>query len=296
MKTKVGFIGLGNLGTPIAQNLIEAGYHLQVYNRTSSKLDQLDQDSITRCASPAESAEGAAFIVTVLSDDNAVREITTKDDGILKTLPEGAIHISLSTILPETAKELDALHRDAGSYYLTSPVFGRPEAAAAKKLWVCVSGSEDIKAAAKSLLESTSQGIIDFGEEAGAANVVKLAGNFMIQASMEMMAEAYTLAEKYKVDRTKVADFFGSTLFNSPIFKNYGKMIAEKDYTQVGFTTQLGYKDARLIFNMSQLSQTPMPFITVVHNRLLSALAKGWNERDWSEAISRGVTDDAGLG
>ncbi len=182
-----------------------------------------------------------------------------------------------------------------GCHYLTSPVFGRPEAAAAKKLWVCVSGPDKIKAAARPLLESTSQGIIDFGEEAGAANVVKLAGNFMIQASMEMMAEAYTLAEKYKVDRTKVADFFGSTLFNAPIFKTYGKMIAEKDYSQIGFTAQLGYKDARLVHSMAQQSQTPMPFVSVVHNRLLSALAKGWNGRDWAEAISRGVTDDAGI-
>ncbi len=295
MKTKVGFIGLGNLGTPIAQNLIEAGYHLQVYNRTSSKLDDLDQNSITRCSSPAESANGVAFIVTVLSDDKAVMEILTNENGILKTLPEGAVHISVSTILPETAKELDALHRAAGNHYLTSPVFGRPEAAAAKKLWVCLSGPEEIKEAARPLLESTSQGIIDFGEEAGAANVVKLAGNFMIQASMEMMAEAYTLAEKYQVDRTKVADFFGSTLFNSPIFKTYGKMIAEKDYSQVGFTAQLGYKDAKLVFSMSQQSQTPMPFISAIHNRLLSALAKGWNQRDWVEAISRGVTDDAGV-
>lgn len=295
MQTKIGFIGLGNLGRPIAKNLIEAGYHLQVYNRTASKADELDRNSISPCASPAEAAMDVNFIVTVLSDDAAVKDIVTKQDGILKTLAKESIHISVSTILPETAKELDLLHREAGNHYLTSTVFGRPEAAAAKKLWVCISGPDGVKAAAKPLLESTSQGIIDFGEEAGAANVVKLAGNFMIQASMEIMAEAYTLAEKYGIDRTQVADFFGSTLFNSPIFKNYGKMIAEKDYSQVGFTAQLGYKDARLVFNLSQQSQTPMPFAAVLHNRLLSALAKGRNGRDWVEAISRGVTDDAGL-
>lgn len=295
MKTRVGFIGLGNLGTPIAQNLIEAGYHLQVYNRTASKIDKLDPSSVSRCSSPAEAAVGVDFILTVLSDDSIVRELTTQEDGILKTLGKEAIHISISTILPETAQELYTLHREAGNFYLTSPVFGRPEAAAAKKLWVCLSGPDKAKAAAKPLLESTSQGIIDFGEEAGAANVVKLAGNFMIQASMEMMAEAYTLAEKYGLDRGKVADFFSTTLFNAPIFKTYGKMITEKDYTQVGFTAQLGYKDARLAMNLSQQSETPMPFLTVVQNRLLSALAKGWNKHDWAEAISRGVSDDAGI-
>lgn len=295
MQVKAGFIGLGNLGTPIAKNLLEAGCHLQVYNRTASKIDELDTQSVTRCATPAEAARDVQFIFTVLPDDQTVQDMVTGEDGILKTLPKEAVHVSISTILPETAKKLDALHRAAGSHYLTAPVFGRPEAAAAKKLWICVSGPAEVKEAARPLLEMLSQGIIDFGEEPGAANVVKLTGNFMIQASMELMAEAYTLSEKYNVDRTKVADFFSSTLFSSPIFKSYGKAIAEKDYAQVGFTAQLGYKDARLVFSLSQQSQTPMPFASVVHNRLLSALAKGQHDRDWMEAISRGVTDDAGI-
>ena len=145
------------------------------------------------------------------------------------------------------------------------------------------------------MLETISQGVVDFGELTAAANVVKLSGNFMILASMEMMAEAYTLAEKFGVDRTKVAEFFGNTIFNAPIFKNYGKAIAEKKYEPVGFTSQLGYKDASLVFKLSQQSQTPMPIANVVHNRMLTALAKGWTERDWAEAISRGVTDDAGI-
>ncbi|MBE7171698.1 MAG: NAD(P)-dependent oxidoreductase [Williamsia sp.] len=295
MNTKVGFIGLGNLGTPIAKNLIQAGCYLQVYNRTAAKIEELDADAVTKCSSPAEAAAGVDFIVTVLPDDRVLKEVVTGQTGILQSLPKEAIHISISTILPETAKELALLHQEAGNCYLTSPVFGRPDAAAAKKLWVCISGAAHVKAAAKPLLESTSQGIIDFGEADGAANVVKLAGNFMIQASIEMMAEAYTLAEKYRVERTAIADFFGSTLFNAPIFKSYGKVVAEKNYEQVGFTAQLGYKDAKLALSLSQQSQTPMPFLSVVHSRLLSALAKGRNERDWTEAISRGVSDDAGL-
>jgi len=295
MKTKIGFIGLGNLGTPIAKNLIAAGYHLQVYNRTISKADELDQSSITKCNSPAEAAKFVNFIITVLANDAVLTETVTGEEGILKTLPKDAIHISMSTIAPDTADALAKLHQESGSHYLASPVFGRPEAAAAKMLWVCVSGDQKIKDAAKPVLETVSQGVVDFGELTAAANVVKLSGNFMILASMEMMAEAYTLAEKFGVDRTKVADFFGNTLFNAPIFKNYGKTIAEKKYEPVGFTSQLGYKDASLVFKLSQQSQTPMPIANVVHNRLLTAMAKGWTERDWAEAISRGVTDDAGI-
>ncbi|OKS85465.1 NAD(P)-dependent oxidoreductase [Mucilaginibacter polytrichastri] len=295
MKTTIGFIGLGNLGTPIAKNLIAAGYHLQVYNRTISKADELDQASITKCQSPAEAAAGVNFLVSVLANDAVLTETVTGDEGILKTLPKDAIHISMSTVAPDTADELAELHQQSGNHYLASPVFGRPEAAAAKMLWVCISGDAKIKEAAKPLLETISQGVVDFGDHTSAANVVKLTGNFMILASMEMMAEAYTLAEKFGVDRTKVADFFGSTLFNAPIFKNYGKTIADKKYETVGFTSQLGYKDASLVFKLSQQSQTPMPIANVVHNRLLTALAKGWTERDWAEAISRGVTDDAGI-
>ncbi|MCJ8209969.1 NAD(P)-dependent oxidoreductase [Mucilaginibacter sp. RS28] len=295
MKTKIGFIGLGNLGTPIARNFIEAGYHLQVYNRTVEKTKELDQDNITVCHSPAEAANGVQFIVTVLSNDTVVTQTTTGEEGILKTLPKGAIHISMSTIAPDTAKHLSQLHEQAGSRYLTSPVFGRPDAAAAKKLWVCLSGAQEIQEAARPLLESTSQGIFNFGEEAGQANVVKLAGNFMIQASMEMMAEAYTLTEKFGIERTAVADFFGSTIFNAPIFKNYGKLIAEHKYEPVGFTSQLGYKDASLVAKLSQESQTPMPLVALIQNRLLTALAKGRSERDWAEAFGKGVSNDAGL-
>jgi 3-hydroxyisobutyrate dehydrogenase-like beta-hydroxyacid dehydrogenase len=211
------------------------------------------------------------------------------------TMAEDAIHISMSTISPETSKEMADLHEESGSHYLASPVFGRPDAAAAKKLWVCISGKPAIKDLAKPILENIGQGVIDFGEDVRAANVVKLTGNFMILASLELMSEAYTLAEKYNVDRNAVSEFLSSTLFSAPIFKNYGKLIAEKQYEPVGFKAKLGYKDARLAFQLSQLSETPMPLVSLIHNRMLSAVAKGWGDRDWVEAISRGVTDDAGL-
>jgi 3-hydroxyisobutyrate dehydrogenase-like beta-hydroxyacid dehydrogenase len=139
------------------------------------------------------------------------------------------------------------------------------------------------------------QGIFDFGDSAGGANVVKIAGNFMIMSSLEIMAEAFTLAEKNGLDRAKVADFFGSTIFNAPIYQNYGKLIANKQYEPVGFKAKLGYKDARLAFKLAQQSETPMPVATLIHNRLLSALAKGLGERDWVEAVGRGVGEDAGV-
>ncbi|HZY39356.1 MAG TPA: NAD(P)-dependent oxidoreductase [Mucilaginibacter sp.] len=294
MSEKIGFIGLGSMGTPMAKNLLSAGHHLQVYNRTLSRAGELGEN-IIKCKTPAEAADGVGVIITMLSEDDVVKEAVLGDDGILKKLSSGALHISMSTISPDTAELLSAKHRRAGSHYLAAPVFGRPEAAAAKKLWICVSGDPASKDRAKPILENLGQGIVDFGESAGGANVVKIAGNFMIMASLEIMAEAYTLAEKNGIDRGKVSEFFGSTLFNAPVFQNYGRVIAGKHYLPVGFKSKLGYKDARLAFKLAQQSEMPMPVATAIHNRLLSAVAKGWGDTDWAEGIGRGVSEDAGV-
>ena len=294
MNNKIGFLGLGSMGTPMAKNLLAAGYRLQVYNRTLSKAGELGE-AVIKCKTPAEAADGAMTIITMLSEDEVLKETVLGERGILKTLPRGALHISMSTISPDTAQLLSDKHREAGGSYLAAPVFGRPEAAAAKKLWICISGDQPSKDKAKPILENLGQDIFDFGETAGGANVVKIAGNFMIMASLEMMAEAFTLAEKNGLDRAKVSEFFGATLFNAPIFQNYGRAIANKQYQPVGFKSKLGYKDARLAFKLSQASEVPMPMATALHNRLLSAVAKGWGDTDWAEGIGRGVSEDAGM-
>jgi len=295
MENKIGFIGLGNMGLNMAKNLIAAGYHLQVHNRSMEKADELEQASITKCKTPAEAATNVPAVITMLSDDDVLKETVKGKDGILQTLQKGGVHISMSTISPDASQFLSDEHQKAGSSYLAAPVFGRPEAAAAEKLWICVSGDPEAKAIVQPILRALGQGIFDFGDSAGGANVVKIAGNFMIMSSLEVMAEAFTLAEKNGLDRAKVADFFGSTIFNAPIYQNYGKLIANKQYEPVGFKTKLGYKDARLAFKLAQQSETPMPVATLIHNRLLSAVAKGLGERDWVEAVGRGVGEDAGV-
>jgi len=231
----------------------------------------------------------------MLSEDEVLKETVNGENGILKTFPAGAVHISMSTIAPDTSEELYKLHKNSGSTYIASPVFGRPGAAAARELFICISGEAEAKETAKPILECLGDRITDFGEKVSGANVVKVSGNFMIMASIEMMAEAYTLAEKNGLDRLQVAEFFGSSLFAAPIFQNYGKLIANKQFEPVGFKTKLGFKDARLALKLSQASVTPMPTVTLVHNRLQSAVAKGWGESDWVEGVSRGVSEDAGV-
>ncbi|MFI5163160.1 MAG: NAD(P)-dependent oxidoreductase [Sphingobacteriales bacterium] len=292
MEKKLGFIGLGNMGLNMAKNLIEAGYHLQVYNRTLDKVNKLDASAITKCKTPAEASANVSVVITMLVDDAVLEEVTTGKDGILSSLQKGGLHISMSTVSPDISKKLAEAHKNAGSTYLTAPVFGRPEAAAAKKLFICVSGDTASKETAKPILECMGQGVFDFGEDAGGANVVKIIGNFMLFASVEMMAEAFRLAGDHGLDRASVAGFFGSTLFNAPVYQNYGRLIAEKQYDPVKFKASLGYKDLSLANRLAEQTKTPMPVADITRNRLADAIKKGWGDRDCVEAFDRGVAED----
>src|ERR1700744_4388688 len=175
MEKTIGFIGLGNMGLNMAKNLIGAGYHLQVYNRTTSKIKELGGASVTACKTPAEAATNVPVVITMLSEDEIVKEVVTGAGGILETMAKNAVHISMSTIAPDTAEALAKAHTEAGSHYIASPVFGRPEAAAAKKLWICISGDKAAKEIARPVVECLGQGVIDFGDKVGGANVVKIA-------------------------------------------------------------------------------------------------------------------------
>lgn len=290
----IAFIGLGNMGIGMAQNLLNANYSLKVYNRSIEKASAL-KGNYTICNHPEEAAKDQDVIITMLSDDDVLNNFAFGPNGFLSAMKKDAIHISMSTISPDTSRALYKEHQANGTHYVSAPVFGRPNAAAEAKLFVCTSGDTQQKEKVNTILALMSQSISDFGTEPGAANVVKLAGNFMIMASMETMAEAFTLAEKQGLDREKVAEFFGNTVFNAPIYKNYGTLIAKRQYQPVGFKATLGFKDARLANKMALDAQMPAPLLSLVYNRLLGALANGNGHEDWAEGIAKGVDTDAGV-
>ncbi len=294
MSQKITFIGLGNMGFGMAQNLLNNGYSLHVYNRTKEKANDLKGD-FKVFDNPAQAVDGQDIIITMLSEDQPLMDLANAENGFLSAMKKDAIHLSMSTISPDTSKQLYKMHQAASSNYVSCPVFGRPEAAATAKLFICISGDKKPKIKVKPLLEIMGQALYDFGEDIGAANVVKLTGNFMIMASMETMAEAFTLAEKNGLNREQVADFFGNTVFNAPIYKNYGTLIAKKQYSPIGFKSSLGFKDARLASKMALDVEMPAPLLSLVYNRLLSALANGNEEKDWAEGIESGVSKDAGM-
>lgn len=225
MNETIGFIGLGALGQPIAHNLIKAGYHLNIYNRTASKAEPLKALGAEIAQRPADALTPGGIIVTVVSNDEALQAVVTSED-FLQHLGTGGIHLSMSTVSPALARQLAALHAQHGSMYVEAPVFGRPEAAAAQLLWICTAGPTEAKARVRPLLEAMGQGIYDFGADIGAALIVKLCGNFLGSAATTAMREALIMAKKSGNDPTQVIDMLTQTLFSAPIYQSYGKIIA----------------------------------------------------------------------
>ncbi len=292
-KEIIGFIGIGNMGEPMAANLLKAGYALKVYNRTPEKVKPLVSLGAIQVEKPEDVAEPGGIVITMVSDDPAIYEIIEKTH-LLEKLSEGGIHLSMSTLSPSVSQELAQGHKKQGVDYLTAPVFGRPEAAAVAKLWICISGNAQAKERVQPILKVLSQGIYDFGEDPGAANVIKLAGNFMIASAIEAMSEAFTLAEKNGISREKAMEFYSQTLFACPVYQNYGKLVAQEKFQPTGFRLALGYKDIHLVKQAAERSKVPMPFASLLHDRLLSGLAKGREDWDWS-SIAQLVSEDAGL-
>jgi 3-hydroxyisobutyrate dehydrogenase-like beta-hydroxyacid dehydrogenase len=290
----VAFIGLGSMGAPIAANLLAAGFRLRVWNRTPSRAEPLVAQGATLAPDPAGAVEPGAIVVTMLADDRALEEVTLGGRGFLERLGADGVHISMSTVSPALAIRLVERHRERGSRYVAAPVFGRPEMAAARKLVICVAGEERAKARARPLLEVLGQGIFDFGREAPAAHVVKLAGNFLIASAIEALGEAAALLRKNAVDPAAFMNVMGTTLFACPVYQNYGRIVTEERYAPAGFRLALGLKDAELVSQAASGSVTPMPFADVVRRRFLSAVAKGRSDLDWA-AVALGAAEDAGL-
>jgi 3-hydroxyisobutyrate dehydrogenase-like beta-hydroxyacid dehydrogenase len=293
MSEVIGFIGLGNMGEPMANNLLKAGYPLIVYNRTLSKAQALVGKGARLAHQSSEVVTPGGIVITMVANDQELEEIVINPD-FLERLGPGGIHLSMSTVSPETSRKLAQLHTQHGSTYLAAPVFGRPDAAAAQKLWICISGPNNAKERVQPVLKVLGQGIFDFGEDPGAANIVKLCGNFLTLSAMEAMAEALTLAEKNGLDRSVVNDMLTHTMFSTPVYQNYGKMIAEKRHTPAGFRLALGLKDIDLVRDVAEHSLMPMPLQSLLHDRLLAGIAKGRGDMDWS-ALSLDVLEDAGL-
>lgn len=291
---KVGFIGLGNMGAGMAARLLHAGHELTVYNRTADKAKPLVEKGARKAASVADACKGDV-VITMLADDSAVEGVAFGDGGILSSQGKGAIHISASTISMALADKLTAEHAKRGQRLVSAPVFGRPEAAASAKLFIVAAGAADAVDTCVPLFEAMGQKTFRFGNKPANANLVKVSGNFLIASTIEAMSEAMALVAKGGLDQHQFLDFLTSTLFNAPVYKTYGTLIADKKFSPAGFAAPLGFKDARLALAAGDGLRVPLPLANLVKDRFLRLLARGDESLDWS-AISVLAAEDAGLG
>ena len=291
---KISFIGLGSMGLPMARHLLQAGHPLTVYNRTRARADQLKQFNPVVADSPAAAVRDAEVLVTMVADDAALEDVMLGPDGALAALPRGAIHVSMSTISPALSRRLAERHTAAGQTYVAAPVFGRPEAAEGKKLWIVAAGPPPALERCRRVLDAMGQGVTVAGEDPPRANVIKLAGNFLLAAAIEAMGEAFALARKYGVAPAELLDIVNGRLFRSPIYENYGTLIAEERYEPAGFKLKYGLKDVRLALGAADEVAAPMPLASLIRDRYLSGVARGWGDIDWA-GLARIAAADAGL-
>jgi 3-hydroxyisobutyrate dehydrogenase-like beta-hydroxyacid dehydrogenase len=294
MRPVIGFIGLGNMGHPMAVNLLKAGYIVRAWDRRPARAAALAAQGATSVPRPEEAAELGALVISSLSNDRVVEEVVGANHELLRRLGPGGIHISTSTVAPETSRRLAEGHQRYGVTYLAAPVLGRPDAAAAAKLWIFLSGPAQAKERAQPALRALGQGVFDLGEGPGAANVAKLACNFLLASAIEAMAEAFTLAEKNGIERRRLADLLAQTVFDCPVYRNYGKQIAEQRYQPALFKLSLGLKDVSLVLQTAASSKVPMPLASLLHDHLLAAEAKGRGDLDWT-GLAGEVSEAAGL-
>jgi len=290
---KVGFIGLGNMGLPIARNLLKVGHELTVYNRTRSKAEALASAGAKLANSLAEAC-AAEVVMTMLADDPAVEQTTLGDGGILNTLASGGVHLSLSTISTALSRRLTLAHTARGQSFIASPVFGRPDAAEAARLVVVAAGPDEAVGRVRPLLEAISRKLFVIGPEPYSANAVKLMGNFLIASMLETLSEAFALARKSGVEPAKILEFLNGSIFQSPIYENYGKIIMGEKFSPPGFAMRLGLKDVRLVLAAADEAAVPMPVASLIRDHFVSGVARGWGDLDWA-ALARVVAADAGL-
>ena len=290
---KIGFVGLGKMGTPMARNLLLKGNSVTVWNRSREKAEMLARDGAQVADSPAEACRGAEAVFTMLADDRAVESVVFGEEGILAALPPGSIHVSSSTISTALARRLAANHAARGQGYLSVPVFGRPEAAEAANLLVVAAGSIDLIDRLRPLFDAIGRATFIAGPEPWQANALKVCGNFMILSVLESFGEAFATLRKANVEPRLFLEIMNA-LFASPVYANYGRMIAEENFEPAGFELKLGLKDVRLAIQTAEECASPMPFASVMRDHFLSAIAHGQAEMDWS-SIARVSARNAGL-
>jgi 3-hydroxyisobutyrate dehydrogenase-like beta-hydroxyacid dehydrogenase len=279
---QIAFIGLGNMGAAMAANLLRAGHAVTVFNRNPDKAAALVAAGATAAADPAAAAAGAEVAITMLADDTATAAVVFGRRGVLAGLARGAAHVAMSTISIALSERLADSHAAAGQGYAAAPVFGRPDMAAAGKLFVVAGGAAPLLDRLAPVFAAIGQRSFTISATPAAANLVKLSGNFLTAATIEAMGEAFALVRKAGIDPHAYLDLLTNTMFTAPLYRTYGTLMAEDRYEPAGFPVPLGLKDIRLALAAADAKGVPMPLASLLRDQLMTILAQGGGARDWS--------------
>ncbi len=293
MREAIGFVGLGNMGLPMAQNLLKAGYNMHVFNRTASKAEGLLAQGAAWASSPCAVAERTGMVISMVADDEALQAVSLGTEGVFSGLPEDGIHIDMSTVSPDTTKGMARMYRERGVHFIAAPVSGRPEHAATGKLLIYPAGPEEVIERCRPLFNVMGQRVIVVGEEPHLANVMKLVTNFIVYSLNETLSETFTLAEKAGLKSEHILEML-QVLFPSPIIQLYARRISQHDFYSPGLNVRLGLKDVGLIRKLADDVATPLPLADQTYRHLLAALARGRGELD-VVAVVTVIREMAGL-
>jgi 3-hydroxyisobutyrate dehydrogenase-like beta-hydroxyacid dehydrogenase len=277
---RVGFIGLGSMGLAMADNVRRAGHQLSVFNRTPGKAEDLS--GVQVAATPGEAASEAEVVITMLADDAAVESTVFGDGGIFQAMPDDAVHVGMTTMSHALTVRLAQAHADAGQAFVAAPVFGRPDAARAAKLWIVAAGAAPAVDRCRPVFDAMGQGVEYLGDDPGQAAILKIAGNFLLASLIETLGEAYALVRGHGLEPSRFLEIVNGRVFRSPVYENYGKIIAEGRFDPPGFKLRHGLKDTRLALAAGEAAHTPLPIASLLRDHYLEALARGWGELDWS--------------
>ncbi|HTT49578.1 MAG TPA: NAD(P)-dependent oxidoreductase [Pseudolabrys sp.] len=289
---QVGVIGVGRMGKAMARNLLKAGHTVRVFDMAKEPLRELEKEGAAVAASAKDAFTGDA-VISMLPNDDAMRAVFVQGD----TLPAGGsstVHVNMATASVACAEELTALHRQRGVPYIAATVWGRPDMAAAAKLSIAVAGDATAIERVQPLLNAVGQRSTRVGEEPRMANVAKIAGNLMVAAAIEAMAEAAALVRGYKMPAKEFLNIVNTALFDVPVYRGYADLIAGGRYEPPGFDLILGMKDVRLALAAGEKANVPLPFASVLRDAFLDALAHGDANKDWA-VIAKVAARRAGL-
>lgn len=283
---RIGFLGLGKMGTPMARHLLAAGHELRVWNRTEGKTEPLLREGAIAAGTPAEAELGADAVITMLFDDAANEEVIFGSNGLMEALSPGALHISCSTISVALSERLTQEHARRKHEYVAAPVFGRPNMAEQGKLWVVMAGQDRAVAKARPLLEAFSRGISVVGAEPREAHAVKLGGNFLISATLYSLSEAFVYAEGQGIEPAVFFEAVNSALFQSPFYAAYSKVMLNPP-DKPGATVLLGEKDTRLLREAAASRGTRVKLADTLAEIFAKAKAAGLANQDWAVGMYR---------